>query len=107
MKYLNRSLTLIVLILASMVGAGQEVVELKQPLLNKVVIKLMFRNGSISDPAGKEGLTYTTATTLIKGGTKDKTAKQIQQLIYPMATNFNLSVDKEVTVFTFQVHKDF
>ena len=107
MKYWNRSLTLVILILASFVGTGQEVVELKQPLLNKVVIKLMFRNGSITDPAGKEGLTYTTATTLIKGGTKDKTAKQIQQLIYPMATNFNLSVDKEVTVFTFQVHKDF
>lgn len=86
---------------------AQEVIELKQPESNKVVIKLMFRNGSIVDPSGKDGLTYTTANTVIRGGTKDKTSKQIQELIYPMAVSFNASVDKEVTVFTFQVHIDF
>ncbi len=86
---------------------AQELVELKQPQSNKVVIKLMFRNGSVSDPAGKEGVTYATVNTIIEGGTKDKTAKQIQELIYPMAVNYNASVDKEVTVFTFQVHVDF
>jgi zinc protease len=94
-------------VLAAFFVNAQEVVELKQPQSNKVVIKLMFRNGSISDPAGKDGLTSVTASTVIKGGTKDKTAKQIQELIYPMAVNYDVSVDKEVVVFTFQVHKDF
>ena len=86
---------------------AQQVVELKQAESNKVVIKFMFRNGSISDPAGKDGLTYTTALTVVRGGTKDKTSKEIQEFIYPMAVGFDVSVDKEVTTFTFQVHKDF
>ena len=37
---------------------AQEVVELKMAQSNKIVVKFMFRNGSICDPAGKEGLTY-------------------------------------------------
>ena len=47
---------------------SQEVVELKIPNSNKVVIKLMFRNGSITDPEGKEGLTAMT-TRLAHGPT--------------------------------------
>jgi zinc protease len=96
----------ICLLLSGMTVQAQSVVELKQPQSNKVVIKLMFRNGSIADPAGKQGLTYTTAQTLVKGGTKDRTAKEIQEFIYPMAVSYNALVDKEVTTFTFNVHKD-
>jgi zinc protease len=90
-----------------MLASAQQVVELKQPQSNKVIIKLMFRNGSISDPKGKEGLTNATATTIVRGGTVNKTSRQIQEFIYPMAASFNASVDKEVTVFTLTVHKDF
>jgi len=106
-QLLSKIIILFILVSASLLSFAQEVVELKQPLSNKVVVKLMFRNGSISDPAGKDGLTFTTANSLIDGGTKDKTAKEIQELIYPMAVSYNASIDKEVTVFTFQVHVDF
>jgi zinc protease len=82
-------------------------VELKQPTSNKIVVKLTFRNGSISDPKGKEGLTYTTATTVVRGGTANMTSKQLQEFIYPMAAGYTASVDKEVTTFTFAFHKDF
>src|SRR5690349_13364733 len=88
-------------------GHSQEVIELKQPTSNKIIIKLMFRNGSIADPKGKEGLTYTTATTLTAGGTSTMTNRQIREFIYPMAAGYSSNVDKEVTVFTFEVHKDF
>ena len=84
-----------------------EVVELKLPDLNKIIIKLMFRNGSITDPADKKGLTYLTANTMVEGGTQDMTSTQIKDFLYPMAANFSVSVDKEVTIFTFEVHKDF
>jgi len=105
---MKKILHLVVFLLAGSIAThAQELVELKQPQSNKVVIKLMFRNGSVSDPAGKEGLTYATVNTVVEGGTKDKTAKEIQELIYPMAVNYSASVDKEVTVFTFQVHVDF
>jgi zinc protease len=86
---------------------SHEVVELKQPASNKIVVKLTFRNGSISDPSGKEGLTYATALTIVRGGTADMTSRQIQEFIYPMAAGYNASVDKEVTTFTFAFHKDF
>lgn len=94
-------------LIGSMNAYSQEVIELKQPMSNKIIIKLMFRNGSISDPKGKEGLTYTTASTITEGGTKTMTSKQIKDFLYPMAAGYNSNVDKEVTTFTFAVHKDF
>lgn len=86
---------------------AQDVVELKQPTSNKVVVKFMFKNGSISDPAGKEGLTYATAQTITQGGYGDVTYSEIQDRLYPMAASYYASVDKEVSVFTFSVHVDF
>jgi len=100
---------LIILLLISLFSLSQafEVVELPLPDANKVVVKLMFRNGAISDPAGKEGLTFLTANLIIQGGTADMTYSEIQDFIYPMAANYYVTVDKEVTIFTFEVHKDF
>ena len=85
----------------------QEIIELKMPETNKITIKFMFTNGSVSDPTGKEGLTNLTANLVTSGGTENLTYNQIQEIIYPMAARYNASVDKEVTVFTFNVHKDF
>jgi hypothetical protein len=34
---------------------------LKKPVSNKIVVKYMFQNGSIFDPAGKEGISALTA----------------------------------------------
>ena len=85
---------------------AQEVVELKQSNSAKIVVKFMFTNGSICDPAGKEGLTYTTSQLITQGGTGELTYSNIQDEIYPMAVNYGSSVDKEVSVFTFQFHKD-
>lgn len=85
---------------------AQEVVTLKQPKSNKIVVKLMFRNGSIVDPAGKEGLTALTASLISNGGTTTMTKSEIDNKLYPMAARYGASVDKEVTVFTFEFHKD-
>src|SRR4026208_2451539 len=106
-QLISKIIILFILVSASSISFAQEVVELKPPLANKVFVNLMLRNGSSSDPAGKDGLTFTTANSLTDGGTKDKTAKEIQEIIYPMAVSYYASVDKEVTVFTFQVHVDF
>jgi zinc protease len=94
-------------LLIAYVGNAQPVIELKQPLSSKIIIKLVFRNGSVSDPVGKEGLTTATADLIAAGGTKTMTNKQIRDFIYPMAASYNSSTDKEVTIFTFRVHKDF
>jgi zinc protease len=99
----------IILLVILFFGLSQalEVVELPLPNANKVVVKLMFRNGSISDPSGKEGLTFLTANLITQGGTDKMSFSEIQDFIYPMAVNYSVTVDKEVTIFTFEIHKDF
>jgi zinc protease len=97
---------LIISILLTSFIMAQEVVELEQPNSAKIVVKLMFKNGSICDPVGKDGLTYTTAQLITQGGTGELSYSDIQDKIYPMAANYGSSVDKEVTIFTFQFHKD-
>ncbi|HEY4651671.1 MAG TPA: pitrilysin family protein [Pontibacter sp.] len=87
-------------------GPGK-IVELQNPQSNKVIIKLMFKNGSMADPKGKEGLTYTTAQMITNSGTRDMTITQIREKIYPWAAGYGTNVDKEVTTFTFAVHRDF
>lgn len=88
-------------------AVAQEVIELKQPNSNKVVIKLQFRNGSIADPKGKEGLTAATVNLITQGGTREMTYSDIQEKIFPWAAGYYGSVDKEVATFTFMVHVDF
>jgi zinc protease len=86
---------------------AQEVVELKMPRSNKVVIKLMFRNGSVSDPVGKQGLTYLTTELIADGGSQSMTKAQIQDKIYPWAASISASADKEVSIFTFQTPAEY
>ena len=88
-------------------AGDQNTVELNMPKSNKLVVKLMFRNGSISDPAGKEGLTVATVSMLTQGAAANLSYGEIQDRLYPWAAGYNGSVDKEVTVFTFQTPSDF
>lgn len=84
-----------------------DVVELKKEGLNKVVVKVRFQNGSISDPAGKEGITYLTSQLLMEIGSENFTKEAIDAMNYKMGVASKVLTDKEVTTFTFQVHKDF
>ena len=98
---------IIAFLLSALFIQAQEIVELKTTASNLIVIKLQFKNGSISDPKGKEGLTELTASLITDGGTKDLSSTQIKDKMYPWAAQFGSSVDKEVSVFTFIVHRDF
>ena len=92
--------------LAAMTLTAQEVIEL--PMAStKVVVKIAFQNGSICDPEGKEGLTNLTAAVLTESGSDQYTKSEIDELLYPMAAQYSAFSDKEMTTFTFQVHKDF
>ena len=95
------------LLVNSPVTRSQELVELKLPKSEKLIVKLMFKNGSMTDPKGKEGLTNLTATLITDGGTKDKTSTEIKDFLYPMAAVYYSVVDKEVSTFTFEFPKDF
>jgi zinc protease len=107
MKNIFKFISIIVFIITiPTVVSAIQVVELKLPTSDKVVVKLMFRNGSICDPEGKKGITSLTATLISEGGTSKLTSSQIKDITYPWAASWYASTDKEVTVFTFQFHKD-
>jgi zinc protease len=71
-----------------------------------VVFKVWVKAGSQADPAGKEGLAHLTAAMLEEGGTKRLTTEQLAAKLFPLAASISGSVDKEMTVFTGQSHRD-
>ncbi len=73
------------------------------PLVN---ISLIFRSGSASDPAGKKGLAELTARMLTDGDTQRRSLEEIQQRFYPIAGSFTAQVDKHLTRFSAQIHRD-
>ncbi len=83
-----------------------ETVKLQNEKSDKIVVKMMFTNGSASDPVGKDGLTQLTASLMTEGGTGKYAASDIKSMTYPWASRWYSTVDKEVTVFTFEFHKD-
>jgi len=107
MKIMNLFVLFLTMFLILSAVNAQDIVELKMPKSNKIVVKIMFRNGSISDPVGKEGLTQMTISLMIGGGADELSYGDIQDMLYPWAAGYGASLDKEVSVFTFQVPSDF
>ncbi len=103
MNNIKNIIPVFIFLLAISSAKAQEIVELKLPQSDKVIIKLMFRNGSIADPVGKEGITELAASVVEGGGTATITQQQINEKIYPWAASYGVNTDKEVTIFTFQV----
>ncbi len=83
--------------------AIDDVTQLRMAGSGKAVIRLVFRNGSICDPAGKEGLTSLTTDMIVESGTKKMNSTEIRKLIYPWAASMGSFTDKEVSILTFQV----
>ena len=71
-----------------------------------ISFRIWFKVGSQNDPSGKEGLAAMTASMLSNGSTEQNSYDQILEKLYPMAAEYDVSVDKEMTVFTGRVHTD-
>ncbi|AHM61391.1 peptidase M16 domain-containing protein [Flammeovirgaceae bacterium 311] len=99
-------ISLMALLATGLAAQAQEVVELPLPETPSVVVKLSFRNGSITDPVGKEGLTNLTAQVLTQTGNQTHTKSQIEDILYPWAATYSAFTDKEMTTLTFEVHRD-
>lgn len=74
-----------------------------QPIVS---FRLVFRAGSVDDPAGKEGLTALTAQLMAEGGTKSLSSAELLKALFPMAAELSATTDKELTVFEGRVHRD-
>jgi len=97
------------LVLAALLGAtalrapAMEITELRLPQSSKVVFNARFLNGSVADPAGKQGLTYATASLMAQGGAGGRAYADIQDALFPWAASYEALVDKQVVTFTFRV----
>jgi len=103
---MKKILVTFILVYIASVTYAIEVVELPLANSNKVIVKVMFKNGSVSDPAGKEGLTALTASLVMDGGTGELSSSKIKDMTYPWAASWWATTDKEVSTFTFEFHKD-
>jgi zinc protease len=74
--------------------------------VDAVDFRILFGTGSVDDPAGKEGLTALTARLMAEGGTASHTYPELLEVLYPMAAEVNVQVDRQMTVFTARVHRD-
>lgn len=85
---------------------GPDITELYQADSPLITFRVELKVGSINDPTGKEGLNALTSLTIGQGGTKDLTYQEVLDKLYPWAASINPQVDKEVSVFVGEVHKD-
>ncbi len=89
--------------------AGQSdptLVTLPAPGSPLVTLRIGFRNGSVDDPAGKNGLNALTALTIGRGGTEAMTYEAITEALYPWSASIRAQFDKEMTVIVGEVHRD-
>jgi zinc protease len=71
-----------------------------------VAVRVVFRTGSIDDPAGKEGLAALTATIMAEGATRTRTYPEVIDALYPIAGDIGVQVGKEMTTFFGTIHRD-
>lgn len=107
MRIFLRSITGLLVLAFAVQAQAIAVVELKHKNSNKVVFKVRFDNGSIADPVDKKGLTFATAALMAQGGAGGISYSDIKDKMHPWAAAYFVTVDKQVTTFTFQVPVDF
>ncbi len=67
---------------------------------------MWFKVGSHNDPPGKEGLAALTGALLSDGATTENTYEAILEKLYPLASGYNVRVDKEMTTLSGRTHRD-
>ena len=83
-----------------------EIVAISSPDSPLVAIRLLFKVGSIHDPAGKEGLAALTAYMIGQAGTQKREYSELIDALYPMAASIEVDFDREVTVLHGEIHRE-
>lgn len=65
-----------------------------------------FQVGSQDDPPGKEGLASLTGQLIARGGTSQRSYREILEAMYPLATSYSVRVDREMTTLRGRTHVD-
>ncbi|HKV38392.1 MAG TPA: pitrilysin family protein [Blastocatellia bacterium] len=84
---------------------GLEVLVVERPGAPKISVRLMTRAGTLADPAGREGLSYMTVTTMPLG-TKTRSGTQINNGMRDLgATGIEAGLDPDQSTIGFDVLK--
>jgi zinc protease len=86
--------------------AASEPVLLPVPNDPTISFRLWFKVGAQDDPPGKEGLAALTAAMLAEGGTQRHSYAEILDRLYPLATTYEATPGREMTVVAGRVHRD-
>ncbi len=79
---------------------------LSVPVDPTISFSVWFKVGSQNDPAGKEGLAYLTGQMLADASTENNRYEEILEQLYPIASEYGIRVDREMTTFTGRTHRD-
>jgi zinc protease len=71
-----------------------------------VDVSIIVHSGAAMDPEGKKGLAALTAAMITDGGSATWSIQEINEAMYPIASEFGAQVDKEMTRLSGQVHRD-
>lgn len=69
-------------------------------------VRLVFLAGSAADRSGREGAAWLAAHMLAHGGSRRRTYKQILDFLFPRCASISCTVDKEMTCFRLDCHRD-
>ena len=71
-----------------------------------ISFSLSFGVGSQNDPPGKEGLAYLTGQMLADASTENRSYEAILEALFPIASSYQVRVDREITTLTGRTHRD-
>jgi len=71
-----------------------------------VSFSVSFAVGSQDDPPGKEGLAFLTGQMLADAATEKRSLDEILEALYPLASAYDVRVDRERTTLTGRTHRD-
>ncbi len=71
-----------------------------------VSFRVWFKVGSQNDPPGKEGLAQLTGLLIAEGATTRNSYPEVIKKLYPLASSYQVRVDKEMSVLSGRTHRD-
>ena len=71
-----------------------------------ITFDVWFKLGSQNDPPGKAGLAHLTGQMLAAASTRQHRYEEILAKLYPLASSYDVRVDKEMTTFGGRTHRD-
>ena len=87
-------------------GESVRIIEHRFPSSSLIDVSILIHSGAAADPPGKEGLAALTAAMIADAGSADFSIQEINAAMYPLASGFTATVDKEMTRLSGQVHRD-